>query len=50
MKSVYTSSVCQSTVDESPMAYKGIDDILENIADSVEVLDIVKPIYNFKAH
>ena len=37
MKSVYTSSVCQSTVDESPMAYKGIDDILENIADSVEV-------------
>lgn len=50
MKSVYTSSVCQSTVDESPMAYKGIDDILENIADSVEVLDIIKPIYNFKAH
>lgn len=50
MKSVYTSSVYQSTVDESPMAYKGIDDILENIADSVEVLDIVKPIYNFKAH
>lgn len=50
MKSVYTSSVCQSTVDESPMAYKGIDDILENIADSIEVLDIVKPIYNFKAH
>lgn len=50
MKSVYTSSVCQSTIDESPMAYKGIDDILENIADSVEVLNIVKPIYNFKAH
>lgn len=50
MKSVYTSSVCQSTVDESPMAYKGIDDILENIEDSVEVLDIIKPIYNFKAH
>ena len=50
MKRIYTSSVCQSTIDESPMAYKGIDDILENIADSVEVLDIVKPIYNFKAH
>ena len=50
MKSVYTSSVCQSTVDESPMAYKRIDDILKNIEDSVEVLDIIKPIYNFKAH
>ena len=50
MKSVYTSSVCQSTVDESPMAYKRINDILKNIEDSVEVLDIIKPIYNFKAH
>lgn len=50
MEGIYSSSVSESTLDESPMAYKGIDDILENIKDTVEVVSVLKPIYNFKAH
>lgn len=49
MQGIYTTSVNQSTIDESPMAYKSIDDIVNNIADTVSILDIIKPIYNFKA-
>ena len=49
MKGIYTTSVNQSTLDESPMAYKSMDEILENIKDTVEVERIIKPIYNFKA-
>lgn len=49
MKDVWTTSVSQFTIDESPMAYKPIDEILENIKDTVEVIDIIKPLYNFKA-
>lgn len=50
MTGIYTSSVAESTIDESPMAYKTIEDILENIIDSIEIKKIIKPIYNFKAH
>lgn len=50
MGNIYTTSVCESTIDESPMAYKPIESILNNIQDTVEILDIIKPIYNFKAH
>ena len=50
MAGIYSTSVRASTLDESPMAYKPIDEILENIADTVEVDRIIKPIYNFKAH
>ena len=49
MEGIYTTSVNQSTLDESPMAYKSMDEILENIKDTVEVECIIKPIYNFKA-
>ena len=49
MDGIYTTSVGQSTLDECPMAYKGIDDIVGNIGDTVEILDTLKPIYNFKA-
>lgn len=49
MKDIYTTSVCEQTIDEAPMAYKPINEILENIKDTVEVIDIIKPIYNFKA-
>lgn len=49
MKNIYTTSVNANTLDECPMAYKNIDDILENIGDTVEVNNIIKPIYNFKA-
>lgn len=49
MKGIYTTSLSENTVDEAPNAYKSIDNILNNINDSVEVKDIIKPIYNFKA-
>ncbi len=49
MEGIYTTSVNQSTIDESPMVYKPIDEIIENIKDTVEIVKIIKPIYNFKA-
>lgn len=49
MKGIYTTSVNPSTIDEAPMAYKSIDDIIDVIRDSVDVIDIMKPIYNYKA-
>ena len=49
MKDVYTTSVNPSTIDEAPMAYKSLEDIIGMIRDSVDVIDIMKPIYNFKA-
>jgi RNA-splicing ligase RtcB len=49
MDGIYTTSVNQSTIDESPMAYKTLDEIFENIKDTVDVLAIIKPVYNFKA-
>lgn len=50
MKDVYSTSVCVSTIDEAPQAYKPIEEIMENIKDTVDIVDIIKPIYNFKAH
>ncbi len=49
MQGIYTTSVTQRTLDESPMAYKGMDAILKHIGPTVEVADIFKPLYNFKA-
>lgn len=49
MKGIYTTSVNPSTIDEAPMAYKSLEDIIGVIRDSVDVIDIMKPIYNFKA-
>ena len=49
MDGIYTTSVNESTLDECPMAYKGMDDILSNIGPTVDVVKIIKPIYNFKA-
>lgn len=49
MDGIYTTSVNESTIDEAPMAYKALDDIIEVIRDSVDIIDIMKPIYNFKA-
>ena len=49
MKGIYTTSVNSATLDESPMAYKSIDEILANIADTIEVERIIRPVYNFKA-
>ena len=49
MDGIYTTSVNKDTLDECPMAYKGMDDILSNIGDTATVERIIKPIYNFKA-
>lgn len=49
MSGIFTTSVNVSTIDESPMAYKPIKEIVENIKDTVEIVDIIKPVYNFKA-
>lgn len=49
MKGIYSTSVNENTLDEAPMAYKSIDDILDAIGESVELIDVLKPVYNFKA-
>lgn len=49
MEGVYTTSVNANTLDEAPMAYKSLDDIIDVIKESVDVIDVMKPIYNFKA-
>ena len=49
MQGIYTTSVNSSTLDECPMAYKTMDDIVNNIGDTVEINKVIKPIYNFKA-
>ena len=49
MKDVFSTTVVEGTIDESPMAYKPIEEIINNIGDTVEILKIIKPIYNFKA-
>ena len=49
MAGIYTTSVNEDTLDEAPMAYKSLEDILDVIGETVEVIDVMKPIYNFKA-
>ena len=49
MDGIYTTSVGRATLDECPMAYKGMEDILENIGPTAEVTRIIRPVYNFKA-
>ncbi len=49
MKGIYTTSVNEKTLDEAPMAYKSLEDIIDVIKESVDVIDVMKPIYNFKA-
>lgn len=49
MEGIYTTTADKSTIDESPRAYKSIDDIINFIGDTVEIQKIIKPIYNFKA-
>ena len=46
---IYSTSVNSSTLDESPMAYKPMQEIINNIQPTAEIIDIIKPIYNFKA-
>ena len=49
MAGIFTTSVNQSTIDESPFAYKPMQEIIDNIRDTVDIVTIIKPIYNYKA-
>lgn len=49
MSGIYTTSVCENTIDEAPQAYKPMQSIIDAIGDTVEIEKIIKPIYNFKA-
>ena len=49
MEGVYTTSVSAGTIDEAPMAYKSLEDIIDVISDTVDVIEVLKPVYNFKA-
>ena len=49
MKGIYSSSINQETLDEAPMAYKSLEDILNVLEDTVDIIEVLKPIYNFKA-
>ena len=49
MAGICTTPVSEATIDEAPMAYKSLEDILGAISDSVDVIEVLKPIFNFKA-
>lgn len=49
MESIYSTSVNERAIDEAPSAYKPIEDIIGPIAESVDIIDVMRPIYNFKA-
>ena len=50
MATVYTTSVNEKTLDEAPMAYKSLSDIIDVISESVDIIEVLKPIYNYKAN
>ena len=50
MKDIYTTSVNEDTIDEAPFVYKPMQEIIDNIGDTVDIIKIIKPIYNFKAN
>lgn len=49
MKGVYTSTVNKSTIDESPFAYKPMEEIVAKIGDTADIVSVIRPLYNFKA-
>ena len=49
MVEVYSTSVCEGTIDESPMAYKSTDEIKELIEPTVDIIDTIRPLINIKA-
>lgn len=49
MEGIYTTSIRKETLDEAPMAYKPITEILSVVSETVDIVEIMKPIYNFKA-
>ena len=49
MQGIFTTSVHKDTLDECPMAYKSMDAITDHIAPTADIVNVIKPIYNFKA-
>lgn len=49
MKGIYSSVICKETLDEAPFAYRDLENIKSQIEDTVEIKEILKPVYNFKA-
>ena len=49
MSGIYSTTVTKETLDEAPMAYKTMDDIVANIGPTADIVNVIKPIYNFKA-
>ncbi|MBQ6005080.1 MAG: RtcB family protein [Selenomonadaceae bacterium] len=49
MAGIYTTSISEGTLDEAPQAYKSLDDIIDVIGETVDIVEIMKPVYNFKA-
>ncbi|RGG46306.1 RtcB family protein [Roseburia sp. AF20-18LB] len=49
MEGIYTTCVGDATLDEAPMAYKSLEDIIDVIRDSVDIIEVMKPLYNFKS-
>lgn len=49
MKGIYTTSINENTIDDAPMAYKPLEAIIDVIAETVDIMSVMKPVYNFKA-
>ena len=49
MKGIYSSSISADTLDEAPVAYRGIDEIMSLVGGTIKVKEVLKPVYNFKA-
>lgn len=49
IKDIYSSCISKDTIDECPLAYKNMDEIIKHIHDTVDIIKTIKPIYNFKA-
>jgi RNA-splicing ligase RtcB len=49
MKGIYSSTINKSTIDESPFAYKPMEEIMANIVETAEIVKAIRPLYNFKA-
>lgn len=49
MEGIYSTTINSSTLDECPMAYKSMNDIVDNIGDTANIVEVIKPFYNFKA-
>lgn len=49
MKGIYNSCISKDTLDEAPFAYRSLDDMLDVIQDTVDITNVLRPMYNFKA-